>query len=112
MLTRLPIAKRALFVTSLVGLALPCVAQEPEHVTIPNRLMCSSQRSLREALRAIDYKDQTGLALLHDCHYSLGGVPALILQDSISMIKIRLFGSAKVVEYWTLPDTVRVADKR
>lgn len=86
---------------------------EPEHVTIKNRLMCRSQRSLREALRAIDYKDQDALNALQDCFYSIEDVPALVLQDSVSMIKIRLFGaSGRIVEYWTLPGSVRRADKR
>ncbi len=87
---------------------------QPQHVTVPRRLMCTSQRALREALHAIDYKDRATLQVLTaDCHYSADGVLALVLQDNISTIKIRLFGANdRVVEYWTLPDTVRPIDKR
>jgi hypothetical protein len=91
-----------------------CRAQEPQHVTVPHRLMCGSQRNLREALRAVDNKDNAALSILSaDCHYSADGVLALVLQDNISAIKVRLFGaSGRVVEYWTLPDTVKPVDKR
>jgi hypothetical protein len=110
---------------SLVGFAIAafpaswdaCIAEgpapEPAHVTVKDRVMCGSQRSLREALRAIEYKDSAALHLLRDCHYSVDQVPALVLQDNISAIKVRLFGeNDRIVEYWTLPDTVKPAGKR
>ncbi len=48
------------------------------------------------------------------CHYSREGVRAELLQDSVSMIKVRLGepDSPDRAEFWTLPDTIKEEGKR
>jgi hypothetical protein len=108
---------RSLWLVALVAvpiLATPVGAEEPELVTNRDRILCRTQQSLREALRAIDAKDRTTLRTVQGCHYSIEGVHADLLQDSVSMIKIRVGppDDPNRAEFWTLPDTVKPAGRR
>src|SRR5262249_48130224 len=94
---------------------LMCGARaEDEYVTMRDRIMCTTQQSLREALRAVDQQDRELMRTVQGCRYSLEGVRAELLQDNVSMIKIRLGhpGDAQRAEFWTLPDTIKPANKR
>jgi hypothetical protein len=89
---------------SAPGLAL---AQAPDQVTVKDRLMCRTQAALREGLSAMEAKDKIWLDGLDDCHLSIDGIPAAIIQDNISRIKIRLFADGEQADMWTVPETVR-----
>ncbi|MBV8170096.1 MAG: hypothetical protein JO021_25160 [Alphaproteobacteria bacterium] len=77
-----------------------------EYVTANGKLMCTTQQSLREALKAIDTKDRALLHTVQGCRQSVGDVPAEILQDNVSMLKIRLLNDDRK-EFWVLPDSVK-----
>jgi hypothetical protein len=102
----------------IAALLLPVLAlgarAEDEYVTGKDRIMCSTQQSLREALRAIDNKDRVLLRTVQGCHYSNEGVHAEILQDNVSMLKIRVGppGEPGRSEFWVLPDSVKPAGRR
>jgi len=83
-------------------------------VTARDRIMCRTQQSLKEALRAIEQKDRNLLRTVQGCHYSIDGVHADLVQDSVSMIKIRVGppDDPNRAEFWTLPDTVKPANRR
>jgi hypothetical protein len=95
-------------------LAAPAGAAEQEMVTARDRIMCRTQQSLKEALRAIEQKDRNLLRTVQGCHYSIDGVPAEVVQDNVSMIKVRLGArdDPNRSEFWTLPDTVKPAGRR
>ncbi len=94
-------------------LAGGALAQE-QYVTHRDRLMCRTQQSLREALRAIDAKDRTTLRTVQGCHYSIEGVFAEVLQDNVSMLKIKVGppDDPNRTEFWVLPDTIKPAGRR
>jgi hypothetical protein len=96
----------------MVPLAVGVRAQE-EYVTVRDRLICTTQQSLREALRGIDNKDRALLRTVQGCRYTVEGARAELLQDNVSMIKIRL-GAAddKTADFWTLPDSIKPANRR
>jgi hypothetical protein len=100
------------------ALLLPLLAvgarAEGDYVTARDRLMCTTQQSLREALRAVDTKDRALMRTVQGCHYSLEGVHAELIQDNVSMIKIKLGvpGDPNRLEFWTLPETIKPANKR
>ncbi len=85
-----------------------------EYVTVRDRFLCTTQQSLREALRAVDSKDRDTLRTVQGCRYSVDGVRAEVLQDNVSMVKVRLGqpDDERRPEYWTLPDTVKPANRR
>jgi hypothetical protein len=99
--------------SALAILATPAAAEE-QLVTNRDRLLCRTQQSLKEALRAIEYKDRALLRTVQGCHYSIEGVHADLMQDNVSMIKIRVGppDDPNRSEFWTLPDTVKPANKR
>ena len=104
----------AVAVLALPILATAAAAADEPLVTNRDRLICTTQASLREALQAIEKKDRQALRLVQGCRYSIDGVPAELLQDNVSMIKVRLGPPEQPDrhEFWTLPDTVKPANKR
>lgn len=96
----------------LAGTAVGQGAQE--YITARDKLMCRTQQSLREALKAIEAKDRQLLRTVQGCHYSIEGVRAEVLQDSVSMLKIRLgeVDQATRDEFWVLPDSIKPASGR
>jgi len=102
----------------LIALALPLLAAgaraEDEYVTGRDKIMCATQQSLREAMRAIAEKNRELMRTVQGCHYSIDGVHAELLQDNVSMVKIRVGdpGTPDRVEFWTLPDSIRPANRR
>jgi len=52
--------------------------------------MCRTQQALRNGIRAIESRDRNAIRALDDCHFSVDGIPATVIQDNISQIKIRL----------------------
>lgn len=102
---------RAILTMLAVLLCAATARAQDEYVTLGNKLMCKTQQSLREALRAIDNKDRQTLRTVQGCHYSLEGVRAEVLQDNVSMFKVRLgdAGAANREEFWILPDTIKPA---
>ena len=102
----------------IAGLLLALVVRDASaadaYVTQGRRVMCATPQSLREALHAIDNKDRTLMQTVQGCHYSKEGVRAEVLQDNISMIKIRLGepDDPNRVEFWTLPETIKPANGR
>jgi hypothetical protein len=76
-----------------------------EYVTLNGKLMCKTQQSLREALRAIDTKDRALLRTVQGCHQSIEGVRAEVLQDNVSMLKVKVGEAGE--EFWILPDTIK-----
>jgi len=83
------------------------MAQEPEYVTVRDRLMCRTQSALRDGLLAIETKDKFLFSTVDGCHFSIDGVPAIVVQDNISRIKIRLTADGERAEMWTVPETIR-----
>jgi len=60
--------------------------------------------------KAIEAKDRPTLRTVQGCLRSVDGAPAEVIQDSVSMLKIRLVEGRE--EYWILPDTVKPANRR
>jgi hypothetical protein len=81
--------------------------QETTYVTVGDRLMCRTQLALSDALRAIDNKDKFLMSTIDGCHYSIDGVPAIVLQDNISRIKIRLSADGQRADMWTVPEAIK-----
>jgi len=102
----------------LIAVALPLLAvgarAEDEYVTGRDKIMCTTQQSLREALKAITEKNRELMRTVQGCHYSIDGVRAELVQDSVSMIKIRLGDPSEPsrAELWTLPDSIRPLNRR
>lgn len=96
----------------LAGTAVGQGAQE--YVTAREKLMCRTQQSLREALKAIEAKDRQMLRTVQGCHYTLEGVRAEVVQDNVSMLKIRLgeTDQSNREEFWVLPDSIKPAGRR
>src|SRR5271156_6004711 len=82
-------------------------AQEPSYVTVRDRLMCRTQRGRGDALRPLDSKDKSAMDTIDGCHYSIDGVPAIVLQDNINRIKIRLRADGQRADMWTVPETIK-----
>jgi hypothetical protein len=82
-------------------------AEEPIYVTVRDHLMCRTQLALRDALHAIDTKDKFLMSTIDGCHYSIDGIPAIVLQDNISRIKIRLSADGQRADMWTVPETIK-----
>jgi hypothetical protein len=82
-------------------------AQETTFVTVHDHLMCRTQLALRDALRAIDSKDKVQMGALDGCHFSIDGVPAIVLQDNINRIKIRLSADGQRADMWTVPEAIK-----
>jgi len=84
-----------------------------EYVLQGKRILCTTPRSLQEALHAIEYKDRNLMMTIQGCRYSAEGVPVEILQDNINMIKIRIGETESLQkEFWTLPDSIKRANGR
>jgi hypothetical protein len=83
-------------------------AEEPVlYVTVRDRMMCRTQAALRDALKAIETKDKFLMETVDGCHYSIDGVPALLIQDNISRVKIRLSADGQRAEMWTVPEAIK-----
>jgi len=106
-------ARRVLVAGMLMMIAGQAAAQDIG-TTRGEKMMCTTQQSLREALRAIDNKDRQTLSTVQGCRRSIEGVRAEVLQDNVSMLKIRLGEpeDADRKEFWVLPDTVKLATRR
>lgn len=94
----------------LVALLVPRPGRAEEHVvylTVRDHLMCRTQLALHDALHAIDTKDKFLMSTVDGCHYSIDGVPAIVLQDNISRIKIRLSADGQRADMWTVPEAIR-----
>ena len=75
--------------------------------------MCATQQSLREALRAVDTHDRALMNTVQGCHYSVDGVPAELIQDNVSMIKVKIGRDPNNrMELWTLPESIKSVNKR
>ena len=104
---------RRLWLAGLVLIAsVGGVRAEDEYVTVGNRIMCRTQQSLRESIKAIDSKDRNLMRTVQGCNYSLDGVAAVLLQDNVSMVKIRVGHGGLDTDFWTLPDTIKPANRR
>jgi hypothetical protein len=101
---------RALVVVAgLLATAAPAGgrAADPDYVTVRDRLMCRTQQALRDGLRALETKDKFLMSTVDGCHFSIDGVPALVLQDNISRIKIRLRADGEQADMWTTPEAIK-----
>ena len=87
-------------------------AAEPDYVTVRDRLMCRTQQALRDGLTALETRDKFLMSTLDGCHFSIDGVPARLLQDNISRIKIRLRADGEQADMWTVPETIRPVRRR
>lgn len=88
-------------------------ADDTQYVTVKDRLICRTQQSLREMLRAIDTKDRALGRTVQGCVYTVDGVPAKLIQDNISAIKVLIgFPGEQQTEFWTLPETIRPTSGR
>jgi hypothetical protein len=103
--------RRALVVAGLLlaAAATPARAAEPDYVTVRDRLMCRTQQALRDGLKALENKDRFLMSTIDGCHFSIDGVPAIVLQDNISRIKIRLRADGQQADMWTVPETIKAA---
>jgi hypothetical protein len=100
----------AIVATGLIALAATGAARAEEptiYVTVRDRLMCRTQAELRDGLRAIETKDKDLMETLDGCHYTIDGIPAIVLQDNISRIKIRLSADGERADMWTIPEAVK-----
>jgi hypothetical protein len=83
-------------------------AEEPTpYVTVRDRLMCRTQAELRDGLRALETRDKDLMETLDGCHYTVDGIPAIVLQDNISRIKIRLSADGERADMWTIPEAIK-----
>jgi hypothetical protein len=103
----------------LIALALSLFAggaraADEEYVTGKDKILCLTQQSLREVMKAIADKNRDLMHTVQGCHYSIEGVHAEVVQDNLNMIKIRLGDSSQSThsEVWTLPDSIRPANRR
>ncbi len=104
---------RRLWLAGMVLITLAGGARaEEEYVTVRDRIMCRTQQSLRESMKAIETKDRNLMRTVQGCNYSLDGVAAILLQDNVSMIKIRVGHGGQDNDFWTLPETIKPANKR
>ncbi len=103
---------RALAVAGLVLAAAGVRAAEPAYETVRDRLMCRTQQALRDGLKALETRDSFLMSTVSGCHFSVDGVPATVLQDNISRIKIRLSAAGEQAEMWTVPETILPARPR
>jgi DNA-binding transcriptional regulator YbjK len=87
----------------------PAFADDAEYVTVRDRLMCRTQQALRDGLRAIESRNRTLMSQLDGCHFSIDGVPAILIQDNISRVKIRLSADGEQADMWTVPETIKPA---
>ena len=105
------LAAAASLALALAAAASPIRADDPEYVTVRDRLMCRTQTALRNGIRAIESRDRNAIRALDDCHFSIDGIPATVIQDNISQIKIRLRAEGEQADVWTTPETIRVFKK-
>jgi hypothetical protein len=103
--------RHAPIAAALAVLLVPATAgaadQPRLYVTVKDRLMCHTQVELRDGLRAIDAKNKTQLEALDGCHFTIEGVPAIVLQDNISQIKIRISAGRERADMWTIPEAIK-----
>jgi len=106
--------EKLLIALSLSLLAVGARAEDDQYVTGKERIMCLTQQSLREAMNAIQTKNRELMRTVQGCHYTIDGIHAEIVQDNVSMIKIRIGDPAEPNrdEFWTLPDSIRPANRR
>ena len=81
------------------------------YVTVRDRLMCRTQQALRDGLRALETNDKFLFSTVDGCHFSIDGVPATLIQDNISRVKIRLSADGQQADMWTVPETIKPARK-
>jgi hypothetical protein len=89
----------------------PTHADDTQYVTVRDRLMCRTQQALRNGIRAIESRDRNAIRALDDCHFSVDGIPATVIQDNISQVKIRLRAEGEQADVWTTPETIRAVKK-
>jgi hypothetical protein len=93
-------------------LVAPVRAGDETYVTVHGRIMCTTQEMLRQALQAVRDKNREQLRTVQGCRQSLDGIPAELLQDNVSMIKVRVGYPDSQTEYWTLPETIKPTTRR
>jgi hypothetical protein len=93
------------------GAYAPTYAQDTQYVTVRDRLMCRTQQALRDGLRALETRDKFLFSTVDGCHFSIDGVPATLIQDNISRVKIRLSADGEQADMWTVPETIKPARK-
>jgi hypothetical protein len=105
---------RVLLIASALSLSAAGARAEDEYVTGRDKIMCTTQQSLREAVKAIAERNRDLMHTVQGCNYTIEGVRAEILQDNVSMVKIRLGQPDEPhrAEFWTLPDSIRPANRR
>jgi hypothetical protein len=91
---------------------LPGRADDVQYVTVGDRLICRTQQALRNGIRALESRDRNAIRALDDCHFSVPGIPATLIQDNINQIKIRLRAEGEQADVWTTPETIRPVKKR
>ncbi len=69
--------------------------------------MCRTAPALRDGLRALDTRDKQLMSTLEGCHFSVDGIPARVLQDNISRIRIRLRADGEQADMWTVPEAIK-----
>ena len=79
----------------------------PAYVTVHDRLMCRTQSALIDGLRALETRKRDALRDVDGCHFSVDGIPAIVLQDNISQIKVRLSARGERADMWTVPEAIR-----
>jgi len=91
----------------LIAAAAGVRAAEPHYVTVHDRLMCRTQEALIDGLRMLDAKKRDVLRDVDGCHFSMDGIPAILLQDNINLIKIRLSARGEHADMWTVPEAIK-----
>src|SRR5260221_13489087 len=98
---------RRLWLAGMVLITLAGGARaEEEYVTVRDRIMCRTQQSLRESMKAIETKDRNLMRKVQGCNYSLDGVAAILIQDHVSMINIRVAHDESDAAFWALLQTM------
>lgn len=92
--------------------AASAYSDDTQYVTVRDRLMCRTQQALRDGLRAIETRDTFLFSTVDGCHFSIDGVPATLIQDNISRVKIRLSADGEQADMWTVPETIRPVRKQ
>jgi hypothetical protein len=103
---------RGIVVAGMLLMVAGVASAQDVGTTRGDKLMCKTQGSLREALKAIDEKDRQTLRTVQGCRRSIDGTRAEVLQDNVSMLKIRVGEGTEGDEFWVLPDTVKLTGRR
>ena len=83
-------------------------AADPDYVTERGHLMCTTERALGEAKRAVDAGDKRWFDSITECVRSTAGQKAEMVQSGVLTAKVRVYDDAgKPTVYYTTPSVLK-----